>query len=150
MSLNIQFSRPIDRRQETSIDLEVNQPLQSRTSGPPRYPNRMASPIGMHSIRFWVLVRKYPRKSWGNLPDITFPSQSLDSLYSTINSQVGISGCPSIDMTFSMADEDYIFSLPRNNENHFEGMKAFVMHKCRSSQPAQGDEPMALDMYMVP
>ena len=110
---------------------------------------RIASSTGLHSIRFCVLVRKHPRKHWRNLPDITFPSQSLDSFYSTISSQVGISGCPSIDITLTTADEEYIVSLPRNNENHFEEMKAFVMQKCRSSQPAQRDEPMALNMYMV-
>ena len=144
------FTRPINRLRMTSPDLEVSQPLSSRMSGPPRSPRSVASSIGMSPMRFWVLVRKHPKRSWKNLPDTTFLSQSLDLFYSSINSQVDIGGCPSIELTLSMADEDWTFSLPKNDENHFEKMKAFVMQKSGLSQPAQKGEPMALDVYLVP
>lgn len=144
------FAQSIDRRRETSFDREVSQPLRSRTPGPPRSLESMVPSTGIPPMRFWILVRKHPRKSWKNLPDTTFPNGSLDSFYSSINNQVGIGHCPSIEVTLSMADEDHILSLPRNDENRFEMLKAFIMQKCRLSQPAERGEPMALDVYLVP
>ena len=148
--LNASFTRPSDCRRETSYDVEVSQQLQSRTSGHPRRSRSMLSSIGTPPMRVWILVRKHPRKSWKHLPDTTFSSQSLDSFNSSINSQFDISKSSSIEMTLSTAEEEFNFALPKNDENRFEAMKAFVMQKCRLSQPTLDGEPVALDMYLVP
>ena len=129
----------------TSSGLEARLDLSSRIAGLPKAKN----PRPQSSILYWVLVSRRPRKRWENRTNLSLRDANVQSFFTAITGTADAAACSSIDVTLKTSEEEWTFCLSRMDEDHFEDMKQFILHRAKSSPHGVNNAFRVVEMYMI-
>ena len=101
------------------------------------------------SILYWVLKSTRPRKRWENRTDLSLRGANVQSFFAAITGPADPAACSSIDVTLKTSEEEWTFCLSKMDEDHFEDMKQFILHKAKSSRHGLNDASGVVEMYMT-
>ena len=135
---------------EDSGRFENSLPSPPPTGQNPRRQSRLDMPSQETTplFRFWILVSERPVKHWKNHRAISLPDESLDSFLVAITDLVDLAAFSTIDVTMRTQEEAWTFSLPRNDGDHFDSMKDFMLLKAQPDQNRLQHRPETVDVFV--